>query len=88
LKYAKPMIVRKIIEQGRTLRYFAKTKRMKWLREASYELEKLSADASSAGSPEALRAVEAQAARLYCCPRPSRSSRGGSTRAATRTTPP
>ncbi|NPA84498.1 MAG: CRISPR-associated endonuclease Cas1 [Crenarchaeota archaeon] len=65
LEYAKPVIIRKIIEQGRTLRIIAKAKRIKWLREQSYELERFAQDASSAQDPDSLRAVEAQAAKIY-----------------------
>ncbi|UXD21693.1 CRISPR-associated protein Cas1 [Ignicoccus pacificus DSM 13166] len=65
LDYAKPIIMRKIIEQGRTLRYIAKSKRINWLRDQSYQLEKLAQDASSAQDPDSLRSVEALAAKLY-----------------------
>jgi len=65
LEYAKPIIVRKILEQGRTLRQIAKSKRVKWLRDQSYELEKYAQDASSAKDADSLRSVEAQAAKVY-----------------------
>jgi len=65
LMYAKPIIIKKIIEQGRTLRQIAKAKRVKWLRDQSYELEKYAQDVSNTKDPESLRTVEAQAAKLY-----------------------
>ena len=65
LIYARPIIIRKIIEQGRALRKIAKAKRVKWLREQSYEVEALAQEASKANDPDSLRAVEARAAKLY-----------------------
>ncbi|ALU11829.1 CRISPR-associated protein Cas1 [Ignicoccus islandicus DSM 13165] len=65
LKYAKPIIKRKIVEQGRTLRYVAKSKRSKWLIDESYILEKYVTDVDKARDAEELRSLEALAARLY-----------------------
>ncbi len=65
LKYVRSILKRKIIEQGRTLRYLAKSKRVKWLIDESYSLEKYVIDLDKSKGPEELRSVEALAARLY-----------------------
>ena len=65
LGYAKSIIKKKIIEQGRALRYLAKSKRLKWLRDASYQLEKYVLDVDQASNDEELRAVEAMASKLF-----------------------
>ncbi len=65
LSYAKSIIRKKIIEQGRALRYLAKSKRLKWLRDASYQLEKYVFDVDRASNDDELRAVEAMASKLF-----------------------
>ncbi len=65
LMYAKSIIRKKIIEQGRALRYLAKGRRLKWLRDASYQLEKYVLDVDSSNDEDELRAVEAMASRLF-----------------------
>jgi len=67
LAYAREMAVSKIVNQARVLRYLAKSRRELWLRDEAYAVEDYAARLERLNrlSAEAIRGLEAQAARRY-----------------------
>ena len=67
LLYAREMAVSKIVNQARVLRYLAKSRRETWLRDEAYAVEDYAARLEKLDrlSAEAIRGLEAQAARKY-----------------------
>jgi len=67
LLYAREMVVSKIVNQARVLRYLAKSRREPWLRDEAYAVEDYAVRLERLDrlSPDAVRGLEAQAARRY-----------------------